>query len=111
MIPNIDSFQEVEVETTDGKRNFSNPVWFVVEDDKLMLLPMYGKETKWFKRLLSNPRIKIKVGSIKYSATGFPLTQEEKVSRVVKAFEQKYGSTEIAKYYVKLDVAVEVKLD
>ena len=33
----------------------SNPVWFVLEGEKLYLLPVLGSDTQWYKNVLKNP--------------------------------------------------------
>jgi hypothetical protein len=37
----------------------SIPVWFVLEGEKLYLLPVEGSETQWYKNVLHNPSIRI----------------------------------------------------
>ncbi len=37
----------------------SNPVWFVLDGDKLYLLPVQGSDTQWYKNVLKNPLIRI----------------------------------------------------
>jgi len=43
-------------------RAISIPVWFVLEDDKLDLLPVQGSDTQWYKNVLKNPSIRIEAG-------------------------------------------------
>jgi hypothetical protein len=40
-------------------RTISIPVWFVLEGEKLYLLPVEGSETQWYKNVLHNPSIRI----------------------------------------------------
>jgi hypothetical protein len=37
----------------------SIPVWFVLEGEKLWLLPVQGSDTQWYKNVLKNPSIRI----------------------------------------------------
>src|SRR6267378_1905231 len=39
-------------------RTISNPVWFVMDEDKLYLLPVQGSATQWYKNVLKNPSIR-----------------------------------------------------
>ena len=40
-------------------KTISNPVWFVLEGEKLYLLPVQGSETQWYRNVLQNPSIRI----------------------------------------------------
>jgi hypothetical protein len=40
-------------------RTVSIPVWFVLEDEKLYLLPVQGSDTQWYRNVLQNPWIRI----------------------------------------------------
>ena len=40
-------------------RTISLPVWFVLEEDKLYLLPVKGSDTQWYKNVLKNPSMRI----------------------------------------------------
>ena len=39
-------------------RTISIPVWFVLEGEKLYLLPVHGSDTQWYKNVLQNPLIR-----------------------------------------------------
>ncbi len=45
-------------------RTISVPVWFVLDGEKLYLLPVQGSETQWFKNVLQNPQIRIDVRAV-----------------------------------------------
>ena len=51
--------REINITVTGRKsgRAISIPVWFVLEDDKLYLLPVQGSDTQWYKNVLKNPSI------------------------------------------------------
>ena len=46
--------RQVNITVTGRKsgRAISSPVWFVLEDDKLYLLPVQGSDTQWYKNVL-----------------------------------------------------------
>ena len=52
---------EVNIGVTGRKsgRTISIPIWFVLEGDKLYLLPVLGSDTQWYKNVLKNPSIRI----------------------------------------------------
>jgi deazaflavin-dependent oxidoreductase (nitroreductase family) len=100
--------REVQI-TTIGRRSgrqISLPVWFVHGDGAVLLLPVYGSDTNWYRNVLEDPTIKLKAGRAERSSTAVPITEPTAVGEVVDAFRAKYGPLE--SYYPKTDVAVEV---
>jgi len=87
-------------------RTISIPVWFVLDDDKLYLLPVQGSDTQWYKNVLKNQSIKIKAGGVEAEFKAIPVTDAKQVSSVVGKFRAKYGDSDVKKYYAKFDVAV-----
>jgi len=100
--------RELNISVTGRKsgRTISIPVWFVLEDDKLHLLPVQGSDTQWYKNVLKNPMIRIKAGGAEAESKAIPITDAKKVSSVVEKFRAKYGAGDVKKYYSKFDVAV-----
>ena len=77
----------------------------------MYLLPVQGSETNWYKNMLKDPTIKIAInGKMQITKTAKPITDSNKVKDIVDKFRSKYGSSEVKKYYTKLDVGVEVAL-
>lgn len=56
--------REIHITVTgrNSGRAISIPVWFVVDDGKLYLLPVNGSKTQWYKTAVKNPSIRICVG-------------------------------------------------
>jgi hypothetical protein len=42
-----------------SERTISIPVWFVLEGQKLYLLPVHGSATQWYQNVLQNPQIPV----------------------------------------------------
>ena len=105
--------REIEIEVIRRKsgRRVSIPVWFVLEEDKLYLLPVKGSDSNWYKNVLHHPRIRISADDVEAEFDVTPLTNPEMVSTVVEKFRQKYGEKDVSTYYSKFDVAVMVKFD
>ncbi len=82
------------------------PIWFVLDEDKLYLLPVQGSDTQWYKNVLKNPSIRIEAGSAKAEFKAIPISDATRVSGVVKKFRDKYGANDVRKYYSGFDVAV-----
>jgi deazaflavin-dependent oxidoreductase (nitroreductase family) len=100
--------REIDITVTGRKsgRAISIPVWFVLEGDKLHLLPVQGSDTQWYKNALNNPMIRIDARGAEAEVKAVPVTDATQVSSVVEKFRAKYGASDVKKYYSKLDVAV-----
>jgi len=100
--------REITITVTGRKsgRAISIPVWFVLDDQKLYLLPVYGSDTQWYKNVLKNPSIRIKTGGADAELKAVPISDTKNVSSVVEKFRHKYGANDVKKYYSKFDVAV-----
>jgi hypothetical protein len=88
----------------------TRPVWFVLEQDKLHLLPVQGSETQWYENLMRNRWIQLSTRSAAEEFQATLVTDPKTVSLVAEKFRQKYGAADVKKYYSKLNVAVEIKL-
>jgi hypothetical protein len=91
-------------------RTISIPVWFVLEGEKLYLLPVQGSDTQWYKNVLRNPSIRIDARGAEAEFRATPITDAKAVKLVIEKFCEKYGAKDVKKYYSKFDVAVSVKL-
>ena len=87
-------------------RTISNPVWFVLEGNKLYLLPVQGSDTQWYKNVLKNPKIRIAANGAEGEFELTPTADSKEVESVVEKFRDKYGAKDVKKYYSKLDVAI-----
>jgi deazaflavin-dependent oxidoreductase (nitroreductase family) len=92
-------------------RRISMPVWFVLEGEKLYLLPVQGSKTQWYQNVLKNPTIEIDTRSVAAGFRATALTGAKAVKSVVEKFREKYGAGDVKKYYSGFDVAVVVKVE
>jgi len=108
----LSSSTEITITVTGRKsgRAISIPVWFVLEGDKLYLLPVQGSDTQWYKNVLKNPSIRIEAGGAKTEVQAVILKDATEVKSVVEKFRGKYGANDVKKYYPKHDVAVVAQL-
>ncbi len=104
----LSRYREINISVTGRKsgRTISIPVWFVLEDDKLYLLPVQGSDTQWYKNVLKNPSIRIDARGAEAKLQAVSITDATRVSSVVEKFRAKYGTNDVKKYYSKFDVAV-----
>ena len=87
------------------------PIWFVLEDGTLYLLPVKGSETQWYKNVTSKPEMRIEAAGAESDVRVAPVTDAKEVSAVVDRFRRKYGPGDVKKYYSKFDVAVVAQLN
>jgi deazaflavin-dependent oxidoreductase (nitroreductase family) len=104
----LSRYREINITVTGRKsgRPISIPVWFVLEEDKLYLLPVKGSDTQWYKNVLNNPTIRIDARGAEAEVKVVPITDAKQMSSVVEKFRAKYGINDVKKYYSMLDVAV-----
>jgi len=105
-------YRQIKISVVGRKsgQTISIPVWFVLEGDKLFLLPVKGSETQWYKNVLKNSSIRINARGVEGEFRAVPVTEAKAVKSVVEKFREKYGAKDVKKYYAKFDVAVSVEL-
>src|SRR5436309_10660204 len=86
--------REINITVTGRKsgRTISIPVWFVLENDTLYLLPVQGSDTQWYKNVLKNPSIRIEAGGAEAEVCAVPVKGAKQVKSVVEKFRDKYGT-------------------
>jgi deazaflavin-dependent oxidoreductase (nitroreductase family) len=104
--------QEITITVIGRKsgRAISIPVWFVLEDSTLYLLPVQGSDTQWFKNVQAKPSIKIAAGDAHAELKPIVTPDAKQVASVVEKFRARYGAGDVKKYYSKFDVAVLAQL-
>ncbi|MGA8299628.1 MAG: nitroreductase family deazaflavin-dependent oxidoreductase [Terriglobales bacterium] len=104
----LSRYREIKITVTGRKsgRAISIPVWFVLENDNLYLVPVHGSDTQWYKNVLKNPSMRVDARGAEAEFQVAPVTDAKQVSSVVEKFRAKYGAGDVKKYYSKFDVAV-----
>src|ERR1700739_2970578 len=99
----LSRYREINITVTGRKsgRTISIPVWFVLEEDKVYLLPVQGSDTQGYKNVLNKPMIRINGRSEEGEVRAVPITDATRVSSVVEKFRAKYGAKDVKKYYAK----------
>jgi len=105
-------FREITITVTGRKsgRAISIPVWFVMEDNKIYLLPVQGSDTQWYKNAVNNPTIGIDARGAGAEFQAVLIADATQVKSVIAKFRDKYGAGDVKKYYSKFDVAVVLHL-
>ena len=106
-------YRQIKISVTGRKsgRRISIPVWFVMEGEKLYLLPVQGSDTQWYKNVRENPAIGIDARGVEAEFRAVPVTGAKAVKSVIEKFREKYGAGDVKKYYAGFDVAVLVRLE
>ena len=103
---------EVELTVTGRKsgRESSRPIWFVEDGDRLLLLPLSGSDSDWYRNAVKTPGIRLAADGAELRATAKPVEDPSAVAEVVEKFGEKYGAARVAEYYPEQDAALEVPL-
>jgi deazaflavin-dependent oxidoreductase (nitroreductase family) len=102
---------EVDIAVTGRKtkKKLSTPVWFVLDgEEKVILVPMKGSDTSWFKNLAKDPQVELNVDEITISFKATIVRDSDQVEKLLDKFRAKYRSMWSESYYAKRDVYVEV---
>jgi deazaflavin-dependent oxidoreductase (nitroreductase family) len=108
LIDRLARYREIKISVIGRKsgKTVSVPVWFVLEGEKLYLLPVHGSETQWYKNVLRNPSIRIDARGVEAELRSVPVIDPKAVKSVIEKFRGKYGPGDVKKYYSTFDVAV-----
>jgi hypothetical protein len=109
----LSRYRQIKISVIGRKsgQTISIPVWFVLDGNKLYLLPVQGSDTQWYKNVLQNPSIPIDARGAEAEFRATPITGATGMKSVVDKFHEKYGAKDVKKYYSKFDVAAVVELD
>ena len=88
----------------------SRPIWFVQEGDRLLLLPVSGSASNWYRNLVKTPEVRLAAGGAEVRANANPIEDPAGVADVLEKFRGKYGADQVEKFYPDQDAAVEVPL-
>jgi hypothetical protein len=92
-----------------GKK-FSVPVWFATSGEKVYLLPVGGTKNEWYRNILKNPMLELKVSGRKTSAKAKSTQDMKMVTEIMDRFRSKYGAGDVKRYYPGQDAAVELSI-
>ncbi|HEY6654642.1 MAG TPA: nitroreductase/quinone reductase family protein [Solirubrobacterales bacterium] len=103
---------EVELTVTGRKtgRESSRPIWFTEEDEKLLLLPVGGSKSNWYRNLVKTPEVGLSADGAEVRANANPIEDPAGVADVLEKFRGKYGADQVEKFYPDQDAAVAVPL-
>jgi len=113
ILPALKKNKEIELTVTGRKsgKPLPRPVWFVVRGTELLLLPVTGTDSQWYKNVLVNPQVKISASQQTDNGNLRSITEKRRIEEVIELFREKYGPSDIKKYYPKPNVAATLLLD
>lgn len=88
----------------------TRPIWFVEDGDRLLLLPIHGTDTGWYRNIVKTPQIRLAADDAKLEVSAKPIEDAGAVEDTIARFGEKYGADRVAEYYPKQDAFVEVPL-
>ena len=91
-------------------RKITLPVWFVLEDRMLWLLPVTGSRSQWFQNVLADPTLILHAGQLRKTVKADPVKGRALARRIADLFREKYGRADVARYYALFDATVRVTL-
>ena len=105
--------KEIELTVTGRKsrKPIPRPVWFVLRGTELLLLPVTGTSSQWYKNILKDPLVKITSSGQTITGKLHPITGKREVGEVIQLFEKKYGPRDVKRYYPNPNVAAGLPLD
>ncbi len=87
-------------------RRFRLPVWFVPQGTGILLLPVRGSDTQWYRNVLRNTVVRVSARGLEAEFRAAPIRSATSVSSVIRKFGRKYGARIVKKLYFKFDAAV-----
>jgi deazaflavin-dependent oxidoreductase (nitroreductase family) len=104
--------REVELTVTGRKsgEESTRPIWFVEDGDRLLLLPIHGTDSGWYRNIAKTPEIRLAVDGAELRVTAKTIEDPAAVEDTVGKFGEKYGADRVAEYYPQQDGFVEVPL-
>jgi hypothetical protein len=105
-------YRQIKISVVGRKsgNTISLPVWFVLDGQRLYLLPVRGSDTQWYNNVRKTRSIGIDARGVAAEFRATPVTGAKAVSSVVGMFKEKYGAKDVKKYYAKFDAAIRIEL-
>ena len=105
--------KEIELTVTGRKsrKPIPRPVWFVLKGTELLLLPVTGTSSQWYKNILKDPLVKITSSGQTLTGKLHTISGKREVGEVIQLFEKKYGPRDVKRYYPNPNVAAGLPLD
>jgi deazaflavin-dependent oxidoreductase (nitroreductase family) len=103
---------EVELTVTGRKsgQESTRPIWFVEDEDRLLLLPIHGTDTNWYRNIVKTPEIQLTADGAEIRVSAKAVEDAGAVAATVEKFGEKYGAERVNEYYPKQDGFIEVPL-
>lgn len=88
--------------TTAGRKTgkpHTRPIWFVVEDGKIIVQAGKGGKTDWYRNLLAHPLVNVRQGEYQFRARAVPVEDAQRAEHLRRLFLQKYTSAWLLSFF------------
>ena len=108
----FDSSNELQITVTGRKtgKEYSTPVWFVREGKTILLLPVKGSQSQWYKNVEKSRKMTISSGKIKLKLNAKLVKDSNRIGVIADKFRKKYGASDVKKYYSNFDAGIELSI-
>jgi hypothetical protein len=81
---------EVDLTVTGRKsgQESTRPMWFVLDGDRLLLLPIHGTDTSWYRNIVKTPEIRLAADETEFRVTANTIEDPEGVADTVGGSER-----------------------
>ena len=89
IFPALKKNKEIELTVT-GRRTgkpLPRPVWFALRGTELLLLPVTGTDSQWYKNVLRNLQVGIRSSQQTFKGRLRAITQKKQVDEVIELFK------------------------
>jgi deazaflavin-dependent oxidoreductase (nitroreductase family) len=103
---------EVNLTVTGRKsgQESTRPIWFVDDDDRILLLPVSGSKSNWYRNVVKTPEVRLAADGAELRGKAKPIEDAAGVAEVLEKYKAKYSADQVDEYYPNQDAAVEVPL-
>ncbi|HZP41531.1 MAG TPA: nitroreductase/quinone reductase family protein [Candidatus Binatia bacterium] len=88
--------------TTVGRksgRRHTKPIWFVVDDGRIVVQAGKSGKTDWYRNLRKDPSVVVRTGGYTFQTTAVPVTDPKRVEAIHRLFLQKYTSAWLLSFF------------
>jgi deazaflavin-dependent oxidoreductase (nitroreductase family) len=91
----------VELTTTGRKsgKSHTRPVWFVVDEGKILVQAGKDGKSDWYRNLRQNPVVTVRQGEYQFRTRALPVTDPARVDAIHQLFLKKYTSAWLLSFF------------
>jgi len=78
---------------------------------EILFIPVTGTDTQWYKNILRDPRVTIRSNQQAHDGQLTTITDKNRVNEIIELFKEKYGGSDMKKYYPNPNVAASLPFE